>query len=174
MSAMHKRQILWLAVLIQATISGFAQSTAMVNWTNVHQVIDGFGASDAFQGQGGGQGSTTSANQALLFGTGVGQLGYSILRVCVPSGASSPYCSVDCTSVGISCAGPYLGDMQAVVANGVGCSLRPGHLPHNIRQMTAPLVLLTQVLPQAAMRVTRHGLRTSSRAFPRKVYHFTG
>jgi glucuronoarabinoxylan endo-1,4-beta-xylanase len=118
MSAMHKRQILWLAVLIQATISGFAQSTAMVNWTNVHQVIDGFGASDAFQGQGGGQGSTTSANQALLFGTGVGQLGYSILRVCVPSGASSPYCSVDCTSVGISCAGPYLGDMQAVVANG--------------------------------------------------------
>jgi glucuronoarabinoxylan endo-1,4-beta-xylanase len=112
---MRKRQILWLAVLIQTTVFGHAQSTATINWTNVHQVIDGFGASDAFQGA---PGSTTPANQALFFGTGSGQLGYSILRVCIPSGSASPYCSVDCNSVGIGCAGPWLGDMQAVTANG--------------------------------------------------------
>ena len=92
--------------------------SAIINWTNVHQVIDGFGASDAFQGQGGGQGSTTSANQSLFFGTGSGQLGYSILRVCAPSGSSSPYCSFDCNSVGSACAGPYVSDMQSVIAQG--------------------------------------------------------
>jgi glucuronoarabinoxylan endo-1,4-beta-xylanase len=86
--------------------------TATVNWTDVHQIIDGFGASDAYQG-----GSTTPANQALFFGTGPGQLGYSILRVSVPSGNGS-YTPGVCTSVGTSCAGLYLADMQAAVSYG--------------------------------------------------------
>ena len=100
-------------VVRQSAGSGSAQAqTATVNWTDVHQIIDGFGASDAFQG-----GSTTSANQALFFGTGPGQLGYSILRVSVPSG-NGTYSPGDCTSVGTSCAGLYVADMQAAVSYG--------------------------------------------------------
>ena len=113
----HTMKKLFLLLLLLLPLSLSAQ-TATINWTNVHQVIDGFGASDAFQGQGGGQGSTTSANQSLFFGTGGGQLGYSILRVCAPSGSASPYCSFDCNSVGSACAGPYVGDMQSVIAQG--------------------------------------------------------
>jgi glucuronoarabinoxylan endo-1,4-beta-xylanase len=111
---MHKKQILWLAVLIQATISGFAQSTATINWTNVHQQIDGFGASFDLEGQ-----TLTSGQQALFLGTGAGQLGLSIDRVPVPNGAEFPG---SCASVSASCAGSGIGtmisDMQAVVAAG--------------------------------------------------------
>jgi len=100
-------------VVRQSAGSGSVQAqTATVNWTDVHQIIDGFGASDAFQG-----GSTTSANQALFFGTGPGQLGYSILRVSVPSG-NGTYSPGNCTSVGTSCAGLYVADMQAAVSYG--------------------------------------------------------
>jgi glucuronoarabinoxylan endo-1,4-beta-xylanase len=91
--------------------SGRVQAqTATVNWTNVHQVIDGFGASEESQG-----GSMSSANQAFFFGTGNGQLGLSLLRVGVTDGRQDPG---DCSSVSSSCAGVYVGDMQAVLANG--------------------------------------------------------
>lgn len=92
--------------------SGVAQAqTATLNWTNTHQVIDGFGASDAFQG-----GSMSAANQAFFFGTGSGQLGLSILRVEVSDDAGSA--PGDCSSVSTSCAGAYVSDMTAVIANG--------------------------------------------------------
>ncbi len=110
MSAMRKREVLWLAILILTTNSGFGQSTATINWTNVHQVIDGFGASDEAQGA-----SMSSANQAFFFGTGNGQLGLSVLRVGVTNGNQDPG---SCTSVSTSCAGAYVSDMQAVLANG--------------------------------------------------------
>ena len=91
--------------------SGSAQGqTATVNWTDVHQVIDGFGASNESQG-----GSMSSANQAFFFGTGNGQLGLSLLRVGVTDGQQD---GGDCTSVSTSCAGVYVSDMQAVIANG--------------------------------------------------------
>jgi glucuronoarabinoxylan endo-1,4-beta-xylanase len=91
--------------------SGNAQAqTASVNWTSVHQVIDGFGASNENMGA-----SASSANQSLLFGTGSGQLGLSLLRVGVTDGSQEPG---DCTSVSASCAGIYVSDMQAVTANG--------------------------------------------------------
>jgi glucuronoarabinoxylan endo-1,4-beta-xylanase len=99
-----------LILLLAAAAAGQAQ-TATVNWTETHQVIDGFGASDAFLVQ-----SMSSANQALFFGTGPGQLGLSLLRVAVANGGSSA--AGDCSSVGTSCAGPFVGDMQAVVAHG--------------------------------------------------------
>jgi glucuronoarabinoxylan endo-1,4-beta-xylanase len=89
--------------------SAMAQ-TATIDWTNVHQVIDGFGASDESQGA-----SMSPANQAFFFGTGSGQLGLSLLRVGVTDGNQDPG---DCTSVGISCAGVYVSDMQAAIANG--------------------------------------------------------
>ena len=89
--------------------SGSAQ-TATVNWTDIHQVIDGFGASDESHGA-----SMSSANQSFFFGTGPGQLGLSLLRVGVTDGNQDPG---SCTSVGTSCAGVYVSDMQAVIANG--------------------------------------------------------
>jgi glucuronoarabinoxylan endo-1,4-beta-xylanase len=105
MSAIRKRQILWLAVLIQATISGFAQSTATVNWTNVHQVIDGFGGAD--------RDDLSSSQQSFMFGTGPGQLGISIYHTNVKGGDDG----ADCTSVGTGCV-TVSSNMQAVVANG--------------------------------------------------------
>src|ERR1035438_2935347 len=84
--------------------------TATVNWTNVHQVIDGFGASDYA-----GSGSMSSGDQQFFFGTGSGQLGLSLIRAAVTNGGGA---AGSCTSVGLSCAGPWLGDMQAMVANG--------------------------------------------------------
>jgi len=90
---------------------GSAQAqTATVDWTNVHQVIDGFGASDAFSTS-----SMSPANRAFFFGTGSGQLGLSILRVAVPDNGGA---AGNCTTVSTSCAGPVVGDMQAVIANG--------------------------------------------------------
>ena len=85
--------------------------TATINWTNQHQVIDGFGASDAFFGS-----SMSSAHQQFFFGTGSGQLGLSILRVPVTNGGASAPGS--CSRTGSSCAGPYVSDMQAIIANG--------------------------------------------------------
>lgn len=88
--------------------SGWARAqTATVNWTDVHQVIDGFGASNAFA-----DANMSSSNQGFFFGRGSGQLGLSILRVMVPDDNGV------CTSVSSACAGPALGDMQSVVANG--------------------------------------------------------
>jgi len=85
--------------------------TATVNWTNVHQVIDGFGAANA---QNGGT-SVSSSDQNFLFGTGPGQLGMSILRVGVTDGVGDPG---SCLTVSASCAGGYVSDMKAVIANG--------------------------------------------------------
>src|SRR5580658_9170628 len=99
------------AFLLVLAVSAQAQ-TATVNWTDVHQVIDGFGASDAFFGS-----SMSSANQAFFFGTGSGQLGLSILRVAVPNNGGTSAAG-NCSTVGTSCAGPVVGDMQAVIANG--------------------------------------------------------
>ncbi len=94
-------------------LSGFggadAETTATINWTDVHQVIDGFGASDAFAGP------LSSADLAFFFGTGTGQLGLSILRTGVPNNGDM---SGDCTTVNVGCAGPYVSDMKAAIANG--------------------------------------------------------
>jgi glucuronoarabinoxylan endo-1,4-beta-xylanase len=84
--------------------------TITIDWTKLHQTIDGFGGADAQLGA-----SLSSANEALLFGTGSGQLGYSILRIGVTDGAGDPG---DCSSVSTSCAGVYEADMKAVTANG--------------------------------------------------------
>jgi glucuronoarabinoxylan endo-1,4-beta-xylanase len=91
--------------------------TATVNWTDVHQVIDGFGASDAFTAIQGG--TLSSAQQNFFFGTGSGQLGLSLLRVPVSNNGGNANTGT-CTSVSTSCAGQsqYISDMQAVIANG--------------------------------------------------------
>jgi glucuronoarabinoxylan endo-1,4-beta-xylanase len=87
----------------------------------VHQLIDGFGASDAFASA-----SMSSANQTFFFGTSTGDLGLSLLRVGVTDGAGMPG---SCTSVGSSCAGPVVGDMKAAIANGARVYAAPWSPP---------------------------------------------
>ena len=98
----------FILLLLDAPLS--QAQTATVNWTDVHQVIDGFGASDL---------STNAAmsadDQNFFFGTGAGQLGLSILRVGVTDGSSAVG---SCLTVSTSCAGVYVSDMQAAIANG--------------------------------------------------------
>jgi glucuronoarabinoxylan endo-1,4-beta-xylanase len=86
--------------------------TATIDWTNVHQIIDGFGASDE------NETPLTSTQQAFFFGTGSGDLGLSILRVGVTIG--SPASPGSCTSVSTSCAGGsnYTSDIAAITAQG--------------------------------------------------------
>ncbi len=103
---------LTLVAALVLSFSGFGSAhaeTATIDWTNVHQIIDGFGASDTFAGP------LTSANQAFFFGTGSGQLGLSILRTGVPDNSEV---AGSCTTVSVGCAGPYVSDMKAAIANG--------------------------------------------------------
>jgi glucuronoarabinoxylan endo-1,4-beta-xylanase len=112
-SAQRKFFATTLAVAFFLFLSGpiDAQAqTATVNWTDVHQVIDGFGASNAFRSN-----SMSSSDQSFFFGTGSGQLGLSILRVMVPDGSGTVG---DCSTVNTGCAGPTTGDMSAVLAQG--------------------------------------------------------
>jgi glucuronoarabinoxylan endo-1,4-beta-xylanase len=98
-----------------------ATGTSTINWTDVHQVIDGFGASNAFASA-----SMSSANQDFFFGTGTGELGLSILRVAVPDNSGI---TGNCTSVGSSCAGAVVGDMKAAIANGARVYATPWSPP---------------------------------------------
>jgi glucuronoarabinoxylan endo-1,4-beta-xylanase len=90
------------------TISGTTEAT--IDWASVYQIIDGFGASDAFSTV-----PLTSAQQGFFFGTGTGQLGLSILRTGVPNNEAM---SGNCATVNSGCAGPYVSDMQAAIADG--------------------------------------------------------
>jgi glucuronoarabinoxylan endo-1,4-beta-xylanase len=99
--------------LFQAGSASAQAQTATVNWTNVHQVIDGFGAGNVFYSS-----SMSSANQQLFFGTGSGQLGLSLLRVAVPNNGDSGGFGISCATVSTACAGQVVGDMQAIAANG--------------------------------------------------------
>jgi glucuronoarabinoxylan endo-1,4-beta-xylanase len=101
---------LMLIVVLFFVSSPLRAQSSTIDWTNVHQIIDGFGASDEAQ-----EASMTTANQNFFFGTGTGQLGLSILRVGVTNGVQDPG---SCLTVSTSCAGAYISDMQAVIANG--------------------------------------------------------
>jgi glucuronoarabinoxylan endo-1,4-beta-xylanase len=73
-----------LLALAMSSLSGRAQ-TCTVNWTNVYQRIDGFGASSAWRG------SWTSAQADMFFSTNTG-IGLSLLRNHITA-ASSPSAS---------------------------------------------------------------------------------
>jgi glucuronoarabinoxylan endo-1,4-beta-xylanase len=89
-------------ILLFCVPHGQAQ-TATVNWKNVHQVIDGFGAS-SWQNQ-----SLTSAQATFFFSTGPGDPGLSLLRTTVPDNGT-------CATVNPMCAG-QVRDMQFAIAN---------------------------------------------------------
>jgi glucuronoarabinoxylan endo-1,4-beta-xylanase len=112
-AAFAKHVKMTLTAIFFVSLAGYgcaSAQTATINWTNVHQEIDGFGAADA-----GNSSSMSSANQAFFFGLGTGQLGLSLLRAGVSDGSLEPG---SCASVGSSCAGVYVSDMQAMIANG--------------------------------------------------------
>jgi glucuronoarabinoxylan endo-1,4-beta-xylanase len=78
--------------------------SVMVNWTSVDQVIDGFGASDAFTYP-----PLTSSQADLFFSTTNG-VGLSLLRTMIPDDGS-------CSTVNGTCAGS-VSDMQMAIARG--------------------------------------------------------
>jgi len=120
------KKIIQLAFLLLLPCLAFGQAT--VNWTNQHQVIDGFGGSDESHGSSmptSGCGPTGNC-QTFFFGTGSGQLGYSILRVGLTNGNQD---GGSCLSVGSSCAGGYVGDMEAAIANGARIYASPWSPP---------------------------------------------
>lgn len=103
-----------------------AQS-ATVDWTNVHQVIDGLGASNADDG---GTGVLLTPSQAaFFFGTGSGQIGLSILRVAVPNGATSGYAAGSCLTVSTSCVGITRQDITYATSYGVRIFGTPFSVP---------------------------------------------
>ena len=106
---MRRVWLLTLPLLFLPTIA-FGQS-ATVNWTNVHQVIDGFGASDAFQAT-----PLTTTQSAFFFGTSPGDIGLSLLRTAVPNNGDQ---AGDCATVNSGCAGPFISDMQLAIPYGV-------------------------------------------------------
>jgi glucuronoarabinoxylan endo-1,4-beta-xylanase len=92
-----KKLLPFLALLLCP--AAFPQ-TATVSFGTVNQTIDGFGAASIFlQGN-----SNLSSNLGLFYGTGSGQLNYSILRVQIPDGAGGSLTG-DCSTVNTACAG---------------------------------------------------------------------
>ena len=108
-----------------------AQS-ATVDWSNVHQVIDGFGAND-FNDSGSAHATTLSSAQAsFFFGTGDGQIGLSILRVGgVNNEFTGPYSygAGNCTTVSASCVGLYAGDIAFAKSFGANIFIEQGSPP---------------------------------------------
>jgi glucuronoarabinoxylan endo-1,4-beta-xylanase len=83
---------------------GHAQS-AVVDWNNVHQEIDGFGASSANEG-------LTPAEGKFFFSTGPGSIGLSLMRASIPVDGS-------CATVNAACAGQWqVSNMKLAIANG--------------------------------------------------------
>jgi glucuronoarabinoxylan endo-1,4-beta-xylanase len=104
----HFRILMFILAL--GVSQGVEAQAVTVTWTNTHQTIDGFGGGNTSTGA-----SMSTADENFFFGTGASQLGLSILRVGLTDGNYDPG---DCTTVSASCAGAYVNDMKAVVANG--------------------------------------------------------
>jgi glucuronoarabinoxylan endo-1,4-beta-xylanase len=92
----------------------YAQS-ATINWTNAHQVIDGFGAADA--NEAGTNQELTPSQLSFFFGTGSGQLGFTILRTNIPNDFGTG--AGNCATVNAGCVGLLTTDYAYAVSNGV-------------------------------------------------------
>jgi glucuronoarabinoxylan endo-1,4-beta-xylanase len=105
------------ALLLPASRAG--AQTATIDWATAHQVIDGFGASDAFVAP------LTSTQMEFLFGTAPGDIGLSLLRTELPDDGS-------CASVSSTCAGSVQ-DMQAAIAKGARVWSTPWSPPASMK-----------------------------------------
>lgn len=106
------------SLLLLSVAPGQAQ-TVTVNWNNVDQVIDGFGASDAFENA-----PLTNAQAELFFSPATG-IGLSLMRAEVPSDGS-------CSTVNATCAGAVT-DMQFAIAYGARVWSTPWSPPASMK-----------------------------------------
>jgi glucuronoarabinoxylan endo-1,4-beta-xylanase len=90
----------------QSVLYGYGTGASTINYTNVHQVIDGFGASTE------GVGIPLTLSERNFF---FNQLGLSIYRA---GGTNGGQMGGNCATVSVSCAGAFAGDMAAQVAAG--------------------------------------------------------
>jgi glucuronoarabinoxylan endo-1,4-beta-xylanase len=101
--------------------------TATVNWTNRHQVIDGFGITAA-AGAIGSTSSMSSALQTFLYNPTPPNIGLSLMIVPIPDGATTigPNGDIpgDCSSVSSSCAGTNVGDIEYAASQGARIGIR--------------------------------------------------
>jgi len=95
------------------------QATIAVAWNDLHQSIDGFGASDAFASS-----PALTADQADLFFSPTVGIGLSLLRTQVPNDGS-------CFSVGPACAGA-VADIQSASARGARIWATPWSPPASL------------------------------------------
>jgi glucuronoarabinoxylan endo-1,4-beta-xylanase len=93
--------------------------TAVVYWNNTDQVIDGFGASTAFEG------GLLTPTQAVFFFSPSSGIGLSLLRTMVPHDGS-------CATVNATCAGE-VSDMQLAIANGARVWSSPWSPPASMK-----------------------------------------
>ena len=105
-------------LLLSLCASPSQAQTATVNWNNVDQVIDGFGAAT------GGR-SLTSAQAAFFFSLGSGDLGLSLLRTDVPDDGS-------CSIISATCAGE-VNNMQLAITNGARVWSSPWSPPASMK-----------------------------------------
>ena len=108
----------WLSLLFLLIGPVCHAQSATVDWSNVHQVIDGWGATDSNDTGSAGVTLLTPAHAAFFFGTGNGQIGLSVLRVGTPNGIFI-YGQGNCSTVSISCVGPYAPDIALATSYGV-------------------------------------------------------
>jgi glucuronoarabinoxylan endo-1,4-beta-xylanase len=101
-------------------LEGRAQ-TVTVDARVVHQTIDGFGASNAYESA-----PLTSAQAEFWFGTGPADIGLSLLRTELPDDGS-------CGTVGSACAGTYVSDMKLAAAMGVKIWSTPWSPPASMK-----------------------------------------
>ena len=102
----------WLILLLFVGPLCHAQS-ATIDWSTVHQQIDGFGASVTHLHT-----DLNATQQSILFGTGNGDLGFSLLRIGICNGDEDCASGSSCTTVNSGCAGLYSSDAAAIVSNG--------------------------------------------------------
>ena len=114
----------WLILLFLLIGPVCHAQSATVDWSNVHQVIDGWGATDSNDAGSGGVTLLTPAQAAFFFGTGNGQIGLSVMRVGVPNGVFA-YGQGNCTTVSTSCVGAYASDIQLATSYGVHMYVTP-------------------------------------------------
>jgi glucuronoarabinoxylan endo-1,4-beta-xylanase len=105
--------------------------TATVDWTNVHQVVDGFGANVTNDSGSAGVTTLTQAQANFFFGTGNGQVGMSLIRLGPPLGSSVgvAYAVGDCSTVNSGCSSLYAPDVAKAVALGASVYVSPFSVP---------------------------------------------
>lgn len=97
-----------------------------VNWNNLDQTIDGFGAASVGL-------NLTPAQAEFFFSTGDGSLGLSLLRTEIPDDGS-------CSTINATCAG-QVSDMQLAIANGARVWSAPWSPPASMKSNGSTICL---------------------------------